>query len=106
MLESLNLMNFDDAIAEGIVLVNFWAPWCQACMDQDGELELLANDIQNLVKVAKVNVSDNMVLSNREGVKNIPLLILYKNGKAIDRFLGLSNREIMIRTITKQIENS
>jgi len=106
MIKHLNLMNFDEEITQGISLVDFWAPWCQPCLDQNPVLEEIAKEVAGIASVFKVDVNDNRVISNKEGVKNIPLLILYQEGKPIARYQGIQSKEIIIRSILKLIENS
>lgn len=106
MIKHLNLMNFDSEIAQGIALVDFWAPWCQPCLDQNSVLDEIAKEVAAVATVYKVDVNDNRTVSNKEGVKNIPLLILYQDGKAIARYQGIQSKEIIIRSIFKLIENS
>ncbi len=103
MIKHLNLMNFEDEIAQGVVLVDFWAPWCQPCLDQNPILDEIAVELKSKVKVFKVDVNDNRVVSNKEGVQNIPLLILYQNSKAIARFQGIQSKESIMRSILKLI---
>ncbi|MCD6092344.1 MAG: thioredoxin [Bacteroidales bacterium] len=104
MIQHLNLMNFEPEIAQGIVLVDFWAPWCQPCLDQNPILDEIAKEISPLARVYKVNVNDNRVISDKEGVKNIPLLILYQDSKQIARFQGIQSKEIIMHSILKLIE--
>lgn len=106
MIKHLNLMNFDREIEQGIVLVDFWAPWCQPCLDQNPVLDEIADEVKLYAKVFKVDVNDNRVISNRVGVRNIPLLILYQNGTPISRFQGIQSKEIIISSIFKLTENS
>jgi thioredoxin 1 len=106
MIRHLNLMNFDDEIAQGIALVDFWAPWCQPCLDQNPVLDDLAKELAGVARVYKVDVNDNRVISNKEGVKNIPLLILYQDGKPVNRYQGIQSKEIIINSIFKLKENS
>jgi len=96
-------MNFDDEISQGIVLVDFWASWCQPCLDQNPVLDEIAKEVANIADVFKVDVNDNKVISNKEGVRNIPLLILYKDGKAVARYQGIQSKEIIIKSILKLI---
>ncbi len=105
MIRNLNLMNFNEEIAQGIVLVDFWAPWCQACLDQDIVLAEIALEVAPHARIFKVDVSDNRVISNNEGVKNIPMLILYQNAHQISRFQGIQSKEFIIRSVFKLIEN-
>ncbi len=101
MIRHLNLMNFETGIAQGICLVDFWAEWCQPCLDQNPVLEEIAKEVEPRVGVFKVNVNDNRVISNQQGVKNIPLLILYQDGKEKLRFQGIQSKDIITKAISK-----
>lgn len=106
MIRHLNLMNFDKELAQGIALVDYWATWCRPCLDQAPVLEEIAEEVAEHAQVYKVDVNDNRVLSNREGVRNIPMLILYQDAKPIARFQGIQSKESIVRSIYKLIENS
>ncbi|HAG15477.1 MAG TPA: thiol reductase thioredoxin [Bacteroidales bacterium] len=101
MIQNLNLMDFDDQMKHGYALVDYWAPWCQPCLDQNPMLEEIAKALSPRIKVFKVDINDNRVISNKEGVRNIPLLILYQDSKQIARFQGIQSKEIIIQSITK-----
>jgi thioredoxin 1 len=100
MIQNLNLMDFDDQMKHGYALVDYWAPWCQPCLDQNPLLEEIAKALSPRIKVFKVDINDNRVISNKEGVRNIPLLILYQDSKQIARFQGIQSKEIIIQSIT------
>ena len=104
MIQHLNLMNFDEQIKQGIVLVDFWAPWCQPCIYQDPVLEDIAKEVESVALVFKVDVNDNRVISNKQGVQNIPLLILYQEGEIVARYQGIQSKEIIIQAIYNLIE--
>lgn len=104
VIQHLNLMNFDENIKQGIALVDFWAPWCQPCLDQNSVLEEIAKEIESDANVFKVDVSDNLVISKQEGVTNIPLLILYQRGKVVGRYQGIQSKDIIIKAIYNLIE--
>jgi thioredoxin 1 len=105
MIQHLNLMNFETEIARGICLVDFWADWCQPCLDQNPVLEDIALEVEPQIRVFKVDVNDNRVISNQQGVKNIPLLILYQDGKEKLRFQGIQSKEIITNAISKLVKN-
>jgi thioredoxin-like negative regulator of GroEL len=63
-------------------------------------LEEIAKALSPRIKVFKVDINDNRVISNKEGVRNIPLLILYQDSKQIARFQGIQSKEIIIQSIT------
>lgn len=105
MLRSLNLLNFDDELATGYALIGYWASWCDACKRQNQLLEEMEKELSEEIKIFTVDVNDNRVISNKQGVKNIPTLILYSNSKPIERFQGLQPKEIILQSIYKRIQN-
>ena len=67
--------------AEGAVLVDFWAEWCGPCKAIGPALEELGAEYKGKLTVAKVNIDDNPMAPNTYGVRGIPTLILFKDGK-------------------------
>jgi thioredoxin 1 len=81
--------------ASGPVLVDFWAPWCGPCRAVAPVLEALASELSDRLKIVKVNVDDNQQVAGALGVRSIPTLVLFKDGKAIQGAVGaLSRAEI------------
>jgi thioredoxin 1 len=75
--------NQDVIEAEGYVLVDFWAPWCGPCRILAPTLDTIAENYKDKVKILKMNVDDNQATAVKYGIRGIPTLILYKEGKVV-----------------------
>lgn len=91
--------NFKAATKRGIVLVDFWAPWCAPCKIIAPTLNEIA-DTQDDFMVAKVNVDHNQQLAQKFKVRNIPTMLILKNGKEAGRIVGVKTK----RNILKEVE--
>ena len=87
------------------VLVDFWAPWCAPCRMLAPTVEAVAQNFQQTASVVKLNVDDNPAVSQRYGIKGIPTLILFKDGKEAERIVGATSKEIISRMIDKHVQS-
>lgn len=93
-MKHLTIDDFDAEISSGKVLVDFWATWCGPCRMLAPILEQLENADPG-VKICKVNVDEQQELAKRFGVLSIPTLILFKDGKPVDKSVGLTDLETL-----------
>ncbi|NLJ50053.1 MAG: thioredoxin [Candidatus Atribacteria bacterium] len=86
----LNKANFEVEVLQSTtpVLVDFWASWCMPCRMIAPVVEEIANDMNGKIKVGKLNTDDNGEIAARYGISAIPTLIIYKDGKEVDRIVG------------------
>ena len=85
-----NQKTFDETLAEGkLMMVDFWAAWCGPCRMLGPVIEDLAAKYEGKVVVGKVNVDEQQALAIRYGVMSIPTVIFLKDGKEIDRKVGV-----------------
>lgn len=91
----LTQANFQDQIAEGVTLVDFWAPWCGPCKIQLPIFDELAEELKGRVTLAKVNVDEELELSSRFGIMSIPTLAIFKDGEMKDMMIGLQRKDVL-----------
>ncbi len=77
------------------VVVDFWAEWCGPCKQIGPSLEELSNEYNGQVKIVKVNVDDNPVSPSKLGVRGIPALFLFKDGKMISSKTGAAPKSVL-----------
>ena len=99
----LSKKEFDSFISKGIVLVDFFAEWCMPCLMMAPAIDELSEKFKGKIKFAKVNVDDNHELSQKFKIISIPNLILFKDGKMINQFIGSISQEDLEEKLKKAI---
>ena len=85
------------------ILVDFWAAWCAPCKIIAPSLEQLAEEMSGRARVAKVDVDSNGDLANRFGIRSIPTLMVFKEGRVVDQLVGAAPKAQIQQLIEKHL---
>jgi len=101
MVELANDMTFSEKVlsAEGLTLVDFWAPWCGPCRMIAPVLEEIAEQYDGKLRVVKVNVDESPITAAQFGIQSIPTLYFIRDGRPIGRLVGLQSRNALATAI-------
>lgn len=93
--------NFQHQTKNRTVLVDFWAGWCVPCRMMAPVLNNLAEELNGNAFVGKIDVEQYQGLANKFKIRNIPTMVLFKNGKEVERFVGIKTKDFLIKQIQK-----
>ena len=85
--------NFEASVAEGVSLVDFWAPWCGPCRMIAPIIEELAEDFEGKATIAKVNTDEEQNIAVKYGIRSIPTLLIFKDGEMVDQMVGAASKQ-------------
>ena len=87
----------------GTMFVDFWAPWCGPCRMVGPVVEQLAEDMAGKLSFGKINIVENADAAMRYGVVSIPTMILFKDGKEVERIVGARNKSYLSQAIERNL---
>lgn len=100
-MKEINDQQFKEITNQGLVLVDFWAPWCGPCKMQAPILEALAAEMKEKVSIFKMNVDENPVTPAEFGVMSIPTLLIKQNGRVVDKLVGLHDKDALVKILNE-----
>ncbi len=84
---------------EGVVVVDFWAPWCAPCRMVAPIIESLAAEYEGKVRFGKLNVDESPSVASRYGIRSIPTIGIFKDGEAVNGVVGAVPKQVLIQAI-------
>lgn len=99
----LNNDNYKEFVKEGVVLVDIWATWCNPCRTISPIVDKVSTDYQGKAKVGKLEADLNREIVSELGIRNIPTLLVYKDGEIVDRLVGSVQEEKITESLDAQI---
>ncbi|OHE06378.1 MAG: thioredoxin [Sulfurimonas sp. RIFOXYD12_FULL_36_11] len=91
--------DFESTLSEGVSLVDFWAPWCGPCRMIAPVIEELANDYEGKAKICKVNTDEEQDIAVKFGIRSIPTIMFFKDGKMVDQVVGAQSKAALSQKI-------
>lgn len=96
--------SFAQETNSGVVLADFWAPWCGPCKMIAPVLEELDSEMGDQVKIVKLDVDENQETAGQFGVMSIPTMLIFKDGEVVDQIVGFQPKESLQSTLNKHLQ--
>ncbi|QOP41954.1 MULTISPECIES: thioredoxin [Sulfurimonas] len=85
--------DFESTVAEGVTLVDFWAPWCGPCRMIAPIIEELAEEFDGKAKICKVNTDEEQDIAVKFGIRSIPTILFFKDGEMVEQMVGAASKQ-------------
>lgn len=95
--------NFENTVRSGVSLIDFWAAWCGPCKVQGPIIDEVADEIGTKANICKVDVDKNQKISQKYGIRNIPTILIFKDGQPVDKLVGVKPRGVLIKALQSHL---
>ncbi len=95
---------FKKQISKGVSLVDFWADWCTPCKMQGPVVSEIADEMSDQAKICKLDVQHNQRIPGELGIRNIPTIMIFKDGKMVNKFVGVKTKGALMKGIKAALE--
>ncbi|MBE0650559.1 MAG: thioredoxin [Bacteroidales bacterium] len=96
---------FKKQISKGVSLVDFWADWCTPCKIQGPVVSELADEMNDKAKICKLDVQHNQRIPGELGIRNIPTIMIFKDGKMVNKFVGVKTKSVLLKGLKAALES-
>lgn len=102
-IKTLTTENFSSEIAQGVVMVDFWATWCMPCKAMAPVIDEIAGQTKGKVKVGKLDIDKNGPVANQYGIQAIPTILIFKDGQLVETLVGIQSKAALINALSKHV---
>lgn len=95
--------NFNATIKNGVSLVDFWAAWCGPCRVQGPIVDEIADEMGDKAKICKLDIDQHKKTAGQLGIQSIPTILIFKDGKMVQKFVGVKSKPLLIKAINSYI---